>query len=149
MTIKASSNATIREPQTDNRCNDVWRIGDGKHWNSATECAKEIGVCLPTMYRVLNDDPKPCKGEYYVYGKDVMKAQRLMGKRIAEMHDYMNQLEPDAAVGRAIREAEEERKTALEKARQKRDTYYNKYILVMELYEKAERELAELEDEMK
>lgn len=149
MTIKASQNVTIREPQTDNRCNDVWRIEDGHHWNSATECARDIGVCLPTMYGALNGKSKTCKGYHYAYGKDVLKVQRLMGKRIADMTEVMNQLQADAAVGRAIREAEEERKTALEKARQKRDTYYNKYILAMELYENAERELAELEDEMK
>lgn len=156
MTINGSINMTMRDPmiaKSDKRCKVVWCTDNGNRWNSATECAKEMGVSITAIHNALNGKYNTCKGLHFSYAENVTETQSKMAQRINTMTSNLSELERKAALWDAYqreqetaRKAEEKRQQAIAKATEKRDKRYNKYILAMEQYEQAERELAKLQN---
>lgn len=162
MTIR-TENMTVRDPMTikiNKRDKPVWCTDNGKHWNSATECAKEMGVHPTMLYGVLNGKYKTCKGLHFSYDEDVTKAKTMMAQRISDTSKEIEQLKAenerlkaDAEFGRAVRKEQEERLQAMVKAREKverrqriRDNAYQKAQLAAERLAEAKRELDELQN---
>lgn len=159
MTINGTNNMTMRDDlgvKVDKRLKGVWCVEESRLYPSATEFAKEKKTHLTNVYRVLNSDNDrvTCKGFHISYEENVKKTQRMLANRIATMNSErseFDEMKKKAALWDAFqkeqekaRKAEEEHQTKIAKATEKRDRYYNKYIIAMGLYEEAEKELSAL-----
>lgn len=161
MTINGSINMTMRDPmiaKSDKRCKVVWCTDNGNRWNSATECAKEMGVSITAIHNTLNGKYNTCKGLHFSYAENVTETQSKMAQRINTMTSNLSELERKAALWDAYqkeqevaRKAEEERQQAIVKAKAKLErrericgNAYNAYLLAEKRRAEAERELAEL-----
>ena len=161
MTINVNNNSTITEVlgnRTNRLCKPVINKTTGEVYASATDAAEAIGVTVNCVSYCCLGKIKSCKGNHLSYlsrtseNVDELTAQiRILNAKIAE-------LEEDAAVGRAVREeqeaarkAEEERNAAIAKAEAKLErrrrivaAAEEKYMLALQRFTDAEKELADL-----
>lgn len=161
MTINVNNNSTITEVlgnRTNRLCKPVINKTTGEVYASATDAAEAIGVTVHCVSHCCLGKTKSCKGNRLSYlshtseNVDELTAQiRILNAKIAE-------LEEDAAVGRAVREeqeaarkAEEERNAAIAKAEAKLErcrrivaAAEEKYMLALQRFTDAERELSDL-----
>ena len=163
MTINGSYNMTMRDPMTDKidkRCKVVWCTDNGQCWNSAVECAREMGVHVSSIMYACNGRIQTCKGLHFSYAENVTEVQSKMAQRISTVTTNLSELERKAALWdayqaeqEAIRKAEEERQQAITKAEAKverckriSDNAHQKALLADERLAKAEADLAELQN---
>lgn len=86
----------------------------GEIYASRLDAAKALETCVSNIYAHLRGDIKTCKG-YELESLDhtsgntdsLAKANRKKYDRIAQLEARIAELETDAAIGRAIREAKE------------------------------------------
>lgn len=160
MTIAGTENMTMRDLPTfhDKRCKVVWCTDNGKHWNSAVECAREMGVHVSSIMYACNGRLQTCKGLHFSYAENVTETQSKMAQRISTVTSNLSELERKAALWdayqaeqEAARKVEEERQRAIAKAKAKYvrrehicNNAYQKYMMAKERLAEAEKELAEL-----
>lgn len=89
MTIRTeNNNVAVRFPTTDKRSKKVWCTDTGEWWNSAKECASEIGVSYTMLTCALNGKYQTCKGKHYSYEENVMETTNRMGERVRHMSEF-------------------------------------------------------------
>ena len=89
MTIRTeNNNVAVRFPTTDKRTKKVWCTDTGEWWNSAKECAKEVGVSYSMLIDTLNGNHRTCKGKHYSYEENVTETTSRMGERVRHMSEF-------------------------------------------------------------
>lgn len=165
MTINVNNSSTITEVlgnRTHHSCKPVINKTTGEVYASATDAAEALGITVKYVSMCCHGKLNSCKGNRLSYlshtseNVDELTAQiRILNAKIAE-------LEEDAAVGRAIREeqeaarkADEERQNAIAKAEAKLErrrrivaAAEEKYMLAVQRFSDAERELADLKGDV-
>ena len=163
-----TNSIAIRDNNTiDNRRKPMWDLTEEKPrlYPGAVDFSKEKGIPLSSVYAALNGMTRTCHGRVISYDENVADTQSKMVEQIgtlrnklsarekkdADAEKKIDELKKKAALWdayqaeqEAARKAEEKHQQAIAKATEKRDRLYNKYILAMELYEEAERELSAL-----
>ncbi|MBQ3017402.1 MAG: hypothetical protein IJD89_00500 [Clostridia bacterium] len=135
-------------------CKPVYCIENGKRWESATDCANELGLNLFTLYDNLNGRTKACKKMHFSYEEDVSKTQSKLADRVSELESKQSELERKAALWdayqteqEAIRKANEAREMAIAKADAKIARRENIVARIKAELEAAEARLAQAQQE--
>lgn len=142
-------------------CKPVYCTDNGKRWESATDCANELGLSLFTLYDNLNGRTKSCKKMHFSYEENVSETQTKLAGRVSELESKQSELERKAALWdayeaeqAAIRKANEEREAAkakLLKRIERRQRMYDRVKAeekrLYNLLVADEKELAKLDEE--
>ena len=131
MKINATEKASLNDPITpiiDGRFKPVRCTTTGEWKEHAGLWAEQLGVPREKIYAVCNGALKTCKGLRFSYEENVAEVREAMAtelsnkdSEIARLNAIIASMQPDADVGRAIREAEEARLEAERKAKEEHD----------------------------
>ena len=124
MTININNGASLNNVlghRTHHACKPVINKTTGDIYASATDAAEAIGASLDAVSLCCRGKLKTCKGNELEYVRhasenvDSMSSTiRKKNAEIEKLHKRISEMEKDAAVGRAIREAEEAAKKKAE-----------------------------------
>lgn len=161
MTINVNNSSIITEVlgnRTHHSCKPVINKTTGVVYASATDAAEALGASVHCVSYCCLGKIKSCKGNHLSYLSLTSENVDELTARIRILNAKVTELEADAAVGRAVREeqeaarkAEEERNAAIAKAEAKLErrrrivaAAEEKYMLALQRFTDAERELSDL-----
>lgn len=153
MKINATEKAALNDPVTapiDKRLKPVRNINNGLV-KYADEWAKELNVTREAIYMACNKKVKTCKGMRFRYDEDVAEVRDNMATELSNKDNEIAQLkaiiafmQADAEVGRKIREAEEEKRKAIDNAEREMEEANKECERIQRMVERAEAECQRL-----
>ena len=139
MTINVNNSTIITEAignRTHHSCKPVINRTTGEVYASATDAAEQLGATIDAVSMCCRGKLKSCKGNRLEYLNKTSGNVDSLTKEIQKLRAKIESMEEDAAVGRAIREAEEAKQKAEEKRLAEID---NAKLAVIKAREKVER----------